>query len=431
MNPVPSQLLEELGKEFAPATPAADATSAASSWVERWLERHPIVIRKIEPYKGGRRFILACCPFKSDHTGTSAAIFEEAGGRLGFKCLHEECKDRGWTDLRRLFEPDFGRKKADASPPLKTVIGEIPSVRNYASAEVKFVVPGLIPKGTVSLISGPAESGKTTFTLWLADAIAQGRRFMGDDCSRHPVLYLTRENPAEYIVDLLNRLRIEDGPGTNLQIWGGWQEETPPPPASAHLLAWVTDSAVAPLIIVDSLISFYDGDENSAGEIRQFFHQCRRLIQAGAAAVILLHHPGKSETANIYRGSSDILPAVDALYKLTNSGDGRLEKLYLKAHKARFSAQRRELVFEYRDGGFEVDERPQAVRETIGEQLKNLLATLAGSTKTEFVRAAQAKQIPRRRTGQFLDEGLKGGWIRRERGLGNTSFYYPATPEAN
>ena len=84
---------------------------------------------------------------------------------------------------------------------MKTVIDEIPDVRTLASKEVEYLVPDLIPKGTVTVISGESMAGKTTLSLWLCDGISQGKEILGSPCEQHPVLYLPRENPVEFIAD--------------------------------------------------------------------------------------------------------------------------------------------------------------------------------------------------------------------------------------
>jgi hypothetical protein len=49
-----------------------------------------------------------------------------------------------------------------------------------------------------------------------------------------------------------------------------------------------------------------------------------RSLAATGATVVALHHPGKSEPSN-YRGSTDILGAVDVGFKLSRTDDGLLE----------------------------------------------------------------------------------------------------------
>jgi RecA-family ATPase len=94
-------------------------------------------------------------------------------------------------------------KSSDAAKPAQIVIDEIPSVRSFTKRETVFIFPELIPQGTITLISGQPEAGKTTFTLHVCDAIAKGTKALGHVCQQHPVVYLTRENPLEYINDIV------------------------------------------------------------------------------------------------------------------------------------------------------------------------------------------------------------------------------------
>ena len=72
------------------------------------------------------------------------------------------------------------------------------------------------------------------------------------------------------------------------------------------------------LIIYDSLIEFHSGSEQSSTETREFMRYFRALAHFGAS-VVILHHTGKSDTAKLYRGSSDIKAAVDTAYLLART----------------------------------------------------------------------------------------------------------------
>jgi hypothetical protein len=331
--------------------------------------------------------------------------------------------------IQKAYDPK--KKKSNTGQPSKIVINEIPSVHSKASEKVEFLVPGLLVKGTITVLSGEASGGKTTLALWLSDLIARGAEIFGECCQQHPVLYLTRENPVDYMADILRRLKVQDGPETNLIIWGDWLEESPPVPAASHILEWVSRCPDSPFVIIDSLIAFFDGaNENDAKEMRAFINQGRLLMRAGACGVLFLHHPGKAESAREYRGSSDLKPAIDAGYFMRNSGDGVLERLHLKLFKPRFLAQKREVLLVYGDGGFVSDERPAAVQQSVTEQLKNQLRDLPGCTKTEFENAAQAKGLVRLRARQFLDTGVADKSVRRDKGSRN-GFHYTLTEPVN
>ncbi|GAI90166.1 unnamed protein product, partial [marine sediment metagenome] len=74
-----------------------------------WMQEHGIEVKSSDPYQGGTRYILKQCVFNEDHTGTSAAIFQGADGRIGYKCQHAECVGKTWTDVRELKEPAYRR----------------------------------------------------------------------------------------------------------------------------------------------------------------------------------------------------------------------------------------------------------------------------------------------------------------------------------
>jgi hypothetical protein len=75
--------------------------------LEAWMSAHGIEVKSSGPYRGGTRYILKQCAFNGDHTGTSAAIFQDAAGRIGYKCQHAECVGKTWADVRELKEPGY------------------------------------------------------------------------------------------------------------------------------------------------------------------------------------------------------------------------------------------------------------------------------------------------------------------------------------
>jgi hypothetical protein len=107
---ISEELLEKVASRFTAAQdpPREHTSSAGGSWVERWLERYQVAVKSVEPYKGGRKFILNCCPFNSSHVGTSAAIFEgsDPKNNFGFRCQHQECEGKTGRDVRQMFEPE-------------------------------------------------------------------------------------------------------------------------------------------------------------------------------------------------------------------------------------------------------------------------------------------------------------------------------------
>ena len=55
-------------------------------------------------HEGADRYKLAYCPFNPEHSKGETAIFQDRGGRLGFKCQHSSCSDRHWQEVRALVD---------------------------------------------------------------------------------------------------------------------------------------------------------------------------------------------------------------------------------------------------------------------------------------------------------------------------------------
>jgi hypothetical protein len=57
--------------------------------------------------KGTRTiYALDACPFDESHVNNDAAIFQDADGKLGFKCFHDSCQGKGWKDARAAISGD-------------------------------------------------------------------------------------------------------------------------------------------------------------------------------------------------------------------------------------------------------------------------------------------------------------------------------------
>ena len=134
--------------------------------------------------------------------------------------------------------------------------------------------------------------------------------------------------------------------------------------------------------------------------------QYRNLAAAGAT-LLILHHTGKSDTAQDYRGSSDIKASIDIGLKLTNLGDGtRLSLLELRAFKQRISVTAH-MQIRYENGSFTADGR-EAVK-TVSEQLVELVKANPGISTAEFEKFAVTRGVTRQRAREFLQTGCTLG----------------------
>src|SRR5262249_10682215 len=158
--------------------------------------------------------------------------------------------------------------------------------------------------------------------------------------------------------------------------WGGWFDEAPQP-ASATVVEWVRTCDPKPLVIVDSFVAFQSGNENDAVETRRWMHQCRLLASMGAT-VLVLHHTGKGETAQDFRGSSDFKAAIDQGFVVGNIGPpGRLGTLRLRCFKSRLGLA---AIIAYESVRGHLQRKHEDVRRRDDERMRELLRRNPGVT---------------------------------------------------
>lgn len=195
-------------------------------------------------------------------------------------------------------------------------LADIPSLFELDIPEPKFVVPELIRAREVTVIAGQSETGKSYIMEKAGIAVATGGKFLGRECEQRAVLLLDRENSDSEIKQRIQVMAGGDVPG--LRVWGNWLSEGPPDLSDPRLLKWAKQCG--PVIIVDSLIDFLDGDEQSSNDIAKFFKPVHRLKNAGAT-VVVIHHSSDKTNAETYRGSSGIKAEADVFATLTAEPD--------------------------------------------------------------------------------------------------------------
>jgi hypothetical protein len=300
-----------------------------------------------------------------------------------------------------------------------TRIEDLPRVEDIGAAGIEWDVEDIIARATVCLLTGESGCGKSTLACALGFAVSKGRDFLGRATTKRPVLILDAENPSIAVIERFQRLGIATD--DDFRVWGQWTGEDPPAAGGAIVLEWVARCEPKPLIVVDSFIRFHPGAENSATETQQHMSTYRKLAAAGAT-VILLHHIGKAETAQDYRGSSDIKASVDIAYKLTMLGDGTsLSLLELRAFKQRISVTPH-LFIRYEEGQFTTDAREAT--KTITEQLVDLLKANPGITSEKFEKLAASQRLGRNRARTFLQTGIGSGTVRTEHSAGNRREHF-------
>jgi hypothetical protein len=195
-----------------------------------------------------------------------------------------------------------------------------------SEAGVGWVVDGMVPEGSVTLIAAPPGSFKTWLALCIARAVAKGEPFAGRKTAGRPVVYVDRENPRPLACERVRRVGTDKG----FIYWPYWSPAGTPDAGSP---GYEQTLRLKPLIVFDSLVRFHGGEENSSTEMARVMGWLKGLAAKGAT-VLVLHHKGKNESE--YRGSSEILAGVQVAWSVRKSSRERdvIELKSIKNHYA-------------------------------------------------------------------------------------------------
>jgi hypothetical protein len=104
-------------------------------------------------------------------------------------------------------------------------IAQLPSIWAL-EANIEWLIDGVIPIGSLNLITSESGVGKTWLAYAIAGAVARGEAFAGHKVQQRPVVYLDGENPLCVAKKRLLDLGIAETP--DLHVWGGWLGDPPP-----------------------------------------------------------------------------------------------------------------------------------------------------------------------------------------------------------
>jgi hypothetical protein len=302
------------------------------------------------------------------------------------------------------------------SSPKIRCFADIPDVLSMEIAPIEYIVPALgVARNTIVLWTGADGDGKTFLVQAMATAVARGADFLSIPCQKTPVLYIDLENPA-YLVQ--NRLRpiTDDQAVPGLRIWGIWNEQQPPLAGSELLLTIAKETR--PLIIVDPFRYFHSAEENDSTAMSGVMKYLRACAAHGSA-VVLLHHPAKTE-GSTGRGSSVIRGACDLAFLHSLDRDSGL--ITLKVDKNRHGESRTLTIrADFEAAEFDLTESPYIARRK--EELDRILRIIESDQGITQNGIAKASGIHRNRLPRLLEEGRGTLW-HIQAGPNRSKLYY-------
>ena len=177
-----------------------------------------------------------------------------------------------------------------------------------------------IPKNTLTMISAPGGTGKSFLSIQLAI------RIVAENLSHRILLWLS-EDPLYYTKDRVDKIfehivpHLQDKKEqilNNIDIIGAEQQTIYFNELNQKQLKELGDELVTNynVIVIDPLIAFYAGEENSNSEARAFMNILNRIAQDRLLSIVLIHHHNKNGDGAKTRGASAFVDAVRLLYTL-------------------------------------------------------------------------------------------------------------------
>ena len=194
------------------------------------------------------------------------------------------------------------------------------TVGQLEKGDVRMLIKDFLPEGTTFIGALPGE-GKTWFALSIAKALTTTDPFLGKFFVEEmvPVVYLIPESSSRAFRARCEAFGIPDD--ENLFLCRTVSEGATLPLDDTSLFEAVC--RLKPVVILDTFIRFSEADdENDAAQNKKIVNDIVRLRQAGAVAVIGLHHARKDTRTKglsletVLRGTGDIAASADAVYGL-------------------------------------------------------------------------------------------------------------------
>lgn len=195
------------------------------------------------------------------------------------------------------------------------------------------IIDGLIEAGTLVMLYGESNSGKSTFALDMALSLARGATWCGRKTRKGVVLWLALESAAGLRRRVIaHQQHYEIGKTelhfadvtVNLQLLD--VADVQRIQDTIEIIETTTQQNVR-MVVVDTVArAMAGGDENDGRDMGTLIRGCDLIRAKTGAAVLLIHHSGKDSTRGA-RGHSSLRAAVDTEIEISGLVNPRQAKV--------------------------------------------------------------------------------------------------------
>jgi hypothetical protein len=220
------------------------------------------------------------------------------------------------AEIEREFAGEPATKQAKESKPVKVI--NIEAWDDIQDEPVEWLIHGILPTKAFAALYGPPGSFKSFIALDMAEAIATGRPWMGNEVEQQgAVLYICGEGfggmGARIKACQIHHSTPKGAPIYVIRHQLNLRSSTED--FNALMLAVVqlveTTGIEFQLLVIDTLArAFGGGNENDSDAMGSFITSMGKIQEFLSCALMVLHHSGK-DLAKGLRGHSSLLGAVD------------------------------------------------------------------------------------------------------------------------
>lgn len=248
-------------------------------------------------------------------------------------------RKKGWTPEAQYANPTALRSPmSDAGPTSTVQASDFDAPKRASDLEWfddlepvlggAYLVKGLLDVGTMSVVYGPSNSGKTFWTIDLAYHVAIGAPWRGRRVIQATVLYLAAEG-GRGVINRVAALKQSHGVlDVPLAVKRAGLDLLHDQADLQHIVDLSAEVRVrlpeAPhLIVIDTLSRVMaGGDENSAADMTALIRNIDAIRATTGAHILTVHHTGK-DAARGARGHSSLRAATDTEIEIANEDGAR------------------------------------------------------------------------------------------------------------
>lgn len=295
----------------------------------------------------------------------------------------------------------------------------------------EWLVQGMIPMNTVSLLYGDGGTGKSLIALQLAVSTVLGRLWIGKQPVCGPVIYYSAEDDRAELhrrlgaicrhhlssTGTLGMLHVADMAGKDALLASIGKKTGALTPSAVLNSLNVRVSAIRPkLVVLDTLADIYPGNENDRTQVRHFIGLLRGLAIRHRCAVLTLAHPSLSGIASGTGASGSTAwnnSVRSRLYfeRVRCEGyESDPDARRLKVMKSNYGPIDSEIAVQWRDGVFIAQQSPLASdNDARAERIVLSLIERNGAQGRYFT----AMRAPGEMASMPGSEGLSKGMLKR------------------